>query len=171
MLGCMSPLATMTTLNAVLGTIFIVLALVFLIVGAMATAGKLPGNNVVGLRVPEVRKNESTWRQAHRVVGPFWILTGVGLALAAAFAFIASGWLWIAPAIAVVASVVALSVGGNFGARAALLVDDALSSTSADSASAGTGAGAAAAPAVDLGALRNAATQADNKAGGQADGQ
>ena len=165
MLGCMSPLATMTTLNAVLGTIFIVLALVFLIVGAMATAGKLPGNNVVGLRVPEVRKNESTWRQAHRVVGPFWILTGVGLALAAAFAFIASGWLWIAPAIAVVASVVALSVGGNFGARAALLVDDALSTPDTPSEE------PAAAPAVDLGALRNAATQADNKSGSQANGQ
>lgn len=167
MLGCMSPLATMTTLNAVLGTIFIVLALVFLIVGAMATAGKLPGNNVVGLRVPEVRKNESTWRQAHRVVGPFWILTGVGLALAAAFAFIASGWLWIAPVIAVVASVVALSVGGNFGARAALLVDDALSSTDTSSEE----SAAAGAPAVDLGALRNAATQADNKTDNKAGGE
>ena len=34
----------MTTLNVVLGVLFIIGALLFLVPGAMATAGKLPGN-------------------------------------------------------------------------------------------------------------------------------
>lgn len=144
----------MTTLNTVLGIIFIVGALFFIITGAMATAGKLPGNKTIGLRVPEVRKNESTWVQAHKVVGPFWILTGVALAFAAAFAFIAHGWLWLAPSIAVVAAVVSLSVGGNFGARAAALVDAALDTPDPQPQ-------APAAPAVDVDALRRAAGHAD----------
>ncbi len=158
MLECMSPLDSMTTLNLVLGIIFLAGALCFIVLGAVATAGKLPGNATVGLRVPEVRKHESTWVQAHRVVGPFWILTGVALAIAAAFAFIAQGWVWVAPAIAVVAAVIALSVGGNFGARAAALVDAALEAKSQDEAAA---ARAESAPAVDLDALRRAAGQAD----------
>ena len=113
MLFAMSPFATMTTLNVVLGILFLLVAVFFLVTGGMATAGKLPGNAVIGLRVPEVRKSESTWVQAHRVVGPFWVLTGLALAIGAAFAFIAHGWVWIAPVIALVAAIIALSVGGN----------------------------------------------------------
>ena len=147
----------MSTLNAVLGTIFLVLALILIVLGAVATAGKLPGNNIIGLRVPEVRKNESTWVQAHRVVGPFWILAGVGLAIAGAFAFIAQGWMWVAPVIALVAAVVALSVGGNFGARAAALVDASLNATDNPT----TATGGVTAPEVNLDALRRAASKAD----------
>lgn len=155
MLVAMSPFATMTTLNVVLGIVFLLAAVFFLVTGGMATAGKLPGNAVIGLRVPEVRKNESTWVQAHRVVGPFWVLTGLAMAIGAAFAFIAHGWVWVAPVVALVAAIIALSVGGNFGARAALLVDAAQNSTTAEPAPS---------PAVDLDALRNAASKADGEA-------
>lgn len=175
----MSPFAAMTTANVVIGILFIIVAVVLVVLGGVAAAGKLPGNGTIGLRVPEVRKHESTWRQAHQVVGPFWILAGVAMALGAAFAFISHGWLWVAPVIAVVAAVVSLSVGGNFGARAAALVDatitaqnehqttEAPTDGSAGSGAGGAGAagsgteGAAPKPAVDLDALRRAAGEAD----------
>lgn len=157
MLGSMSPFATMTTLNVVVGILFIIGAVVFIVLGGVAAAGKLPGNNIIGLRVPEVRKDESIWVQAHRVLGPFWILAGVALAMGAAFAFIASGWVWVAPVIALVAAVVALSVGGNFGARAAALVDAARDTNPEPEAPAEP------APQVDLDALRRAAGKADEQ--------
>lgn len=147
----------MTTLNIVIGILFLVGAAVFTAIGISAAAGKLPGNSVIGLRVPEVRKHESTWVQAHKVVGPFWILAGVALAMGAAFAFIASGWVWVAPVIALVAAVVALSVGGNFGARAAALVDAARDANPEPEAPAEP------APQVDLDALRRAAGKADEQ--------
>lgn len=150
----------MTTLNLVIGIIFLIAAVCFIVLGAIATAGKLPGNKTIGLRVPEVRKNKSTWVQAHKVVGPFWILTGVALGLGAAFAFIAQGWGWIAPAIAAIAAVVSLSVGGNFGARAAALVDATIQAQSQEETAAEE---TAAAPAVDLESLRRAAGRADER--------
>lgn len=146
----------MTTLNVVLGILFIIGALLFLIPGAMATAGKLPGNNVIGLRLPEVRKNESTWVAAHRVVGPFAMLAGVAMAIGAAFAFIAQGWVWVAPAIALVAAVAAFAVGGNYGARAAKLSDAALQQPDEPVEE-------EPAPQVNLDALRRAAGKADGK--------
>ena len=115
----------MSTLNIVIGTIFALLAVVMLIPGIMATAEKLPGNKYIGLHVPAVRKNESIWRQAHKVAGPFWILSAVALAFGAAFAFIAQGWVWAFPVIALIFAVIAASIGGNFGARAAVAVEEA----------------------------------------------
>ncbi|WP_408911207.1 SdpI family protein [Corynebacterium gottingense] len=152
----MSPFATMTTLNIVLGILFIIGALLFLIPGAMATAGKLPGNNVIGLRLPEVRKNESTWVTAHRVVGPFALLAGVAMAIGAAFAFIAEGWVWVAPAVALIAAVAAFAVGGNYGTKAAKLADAALHEPDES-------AEEAPAPQVNLDALRRAAGKADGE--------
>ena len=142
----------MSTVNVVVGTIFIVLALALLIPGMMATAEKLPGNKYVGLHVPAVRKNESVWRQAHKVAGPFWILGGVALSFGAAFAFIAQGWVWLFPVIALVLAVVAASVGGNFGARAAVAVEEAQKAEPT-----------APKPQVNLDALRKAAGKADEK--------
>lgn len=153
----MSPFAAMTTLNIVVGILFIIAAVALAVLGGVAAAGKLPGNKVIGLRVPEVRKEERTWVQAHRVVGPFWILAGLAMAIAAAFSFIAHGWLWLAPVIAFVAGVVALSVGGNYGAKAAALIDEHLN------ASAEQTTPSKPAPAVDLDALRRAAGRADER--------
>ena len=142
------------TAGAIIGTIFIVCALALLVPGALATAGRLPGNSIVGLRVPEVRKDEGIWVQAHRVVGPYLIFGGAALAFGGAFSFIASGWLWVAPVLLAVLAVVACALGGNMGARAARLIDDAQAANA-------TTADEVPAPAVNLDALRNAAREAD----------
>ena len=146
-------------MNLVVGIVFIFLALFLLVVGGMATAGKLPGNSAIGLRVASVRKDKAVWDQAHKVTGPFVVFAGVALAFGAAFAFIASGWLWIAPVIALIIAVVALSVGGNVGARTAALIDASRDESGAETEP------AAPAPAVNLDALRNAASRADKQTG------
>lgn len=152
MLEPMSPFANMSTLNLVIGIVFAVLTLVLFIPGALATAGKLPGNKWVGLHVPAVRKDQGIWDQAHKVAGPFWLLASLALAFGTAFSFIAAGWMWVLPAIALVAAVVAASVGGNFGARAATMVEKAREDEPEPEK-----------PAVNIDALRRAAGQADNK--------
>lgn len=153
------------TANTVVGSILIILSLVLVVAGALATAGKLPGNPVIGLRVASVRKDKSIWDQAHKVAGPFVLFAGVALAFGAAFAFIAAGWLWLAPVLMLVLAVAALSVAGNFGARAAALVDaarEAGEEGSAHTAATPLQESAAPAPQVNLDALRTAATRADN---------
>lgn len=148
----MSPFANMSTLNVVIGIVFAVLTLALFIPGALATAGKLPGNKWVGLHVPAVRKDQGIWDQAHKVAGPFWLLAALALAFGAAFSFIASGWMWVLPVVGLVAAVVAASVGGNFGARAATMVEKAREEEPEPEK-----------PAVNIDALRRAAGQADNK--------
>lgn len=148
----MSPFENMSTLNVVVGIIFIVLALLLLVPGALAAAGNLPGNKWVGLHVPAVRKDRAIWNQAHKVAGPFWVLAGVALAFGAAFSFIAAGWMWVLPAVAVVAAVVAASLGGNFGARAAVAVEQAREKAEEEPK-----------PAVNIDALRRAAGHADDQ--------
>ena len=148
------------TANTVVGTLLIILSLVLIVLGAMATAGRLPGNAIIGLRVASVRKDKSIWDQAHRVAGPFVVFAGVALAFGSAFAFIANGWLWLAPIIALVIAVVALSVAGNFGARAAALVDAAREDEAHTTAEPETAQPAAE---INLDALRNATSRADTQ--------
>lgn len=152
MLEPMSPFANMSTLNLVIGIVFAVLTLALFIPGALATAGKLPGNKWVGLHVRAVRKDQGIWDQAHKVAGPFWLLAALALAFGAAFSFIASGWMWVLPVVALVAAVITASVGGNFGARAATMVENAREEEPEPEK-----------PAVNIDALRRAAGQADNK--------
>lgn len=141
--------------GVVIGVVFIVFALALLIPGLLAALGRLPGNNVVGLHVAEVRKDEEIWIQAHKVAGPYLILGGLALAFGSAFAFIANGWLWAVPVVLAVVAVAAGAAAGNQGARAARLFTEARENQA--------GADAAPAPQVDLGALRNAARQADDR--------
>ena len=141
--------------GVVIGVVFIVFALALLIPGLLAALGRLPGNNVVGLHVPEVRKDEEIWVQAHKVAGPYLILGGLAFAFGSAFAFIADGWLWMGPVVLGVVAVAAVAAAGNQGARAARLFAEA-KENEAD-------ADAAPAPQVDLGALRNAARRADDR--------
>lgn len=151
----MSPFSNMSTLNIVIGTVCALLALIMLVPGILATAEKLPGNKYIGLHVPAVRKNESVWRQAHKVAGPFWILSAVALAFGTAFAFIAQGWVWVFPVLAIIFAVIAASIGGNFGARAAVAVEQAQNEPAPQPENA--------APQVNLEALRRAAGRADDK--------
>ncbi len=107
----------------VLGLILLVLAAFLLSVGAVAAARKLPGNNYIGLRVEEVRKDQRTWEVAHAVAGPIWMLGGVSLVFGGIIALGAQGWMWVLPIISVIVAVLAVSVGSNMGARAAFLQD------------------------------------------------
>lgn len=144
--------------GVIIGVVFIVFALALLIPGVLAALGRLPGNNVVGLHVPEVRKDEEIWVQAHKVTGPYLILGGLALAFGAAFSFIANGWLWAGPVILALIAIAAVAAAGNQGARAAKLFAQA-KANDAEAASPATQP----APQVDLGALRNAARQADDR--------
>lgn len=141
--------------GVVIGVVFIVFALALLIPGLLAALGRLPGNNVIGLHVPEVRKDEEIWVQAHKVVGPYLILSGLALAFGAAFAFIAEGWLWAGPIVLALIAIAAIAAAGNQGAHAARVFSQAKEGEAeADSEPA---------PQVDLGALRNAARRADDR--------
>ena len=71
-----------------------------LVAGGLAWSGKLPGNGVVGLNIPEVRTSRERWDAAHRIAGPLWTLSGVALVFATLIAVVASGWLWLAFAFA-----------------------------------------------------------------------
>ncbi|KXB52495.1 hypothetical protein HMPREF3227_02097 [Corynebacterium sp. CMW7794] len=134
-----------------LGVILLILAVALVVIGGLAAARKLPGNNVIGLRVEEARKSREAWEFAHSVAGPVWILGGVALLFGGLVALIAHGWMWIIPALGFIVAVLAVSVGANMGARAAFLFDQ------------NEKAKEAAGPAVDLTALRRAARKADNK--------
>ena len=145
-------------IGVVIGVVFIVFALALLIPGVLAALGRLPGNNVVGLHVPEVRKDEEIWVQAHKVTGPYLILGGLALAFGAAFSFIAEGWLWAGPVILALIGVAAVAAAGNQGARAAKLFAQAKQNDAENAAEATQPA-----PQVDFGALRNAARRADGR--------
>lgn len=133
----------------VIGIVLLVCAAILLIVGGVAAMRKLPGNNVIGLRVEEVRESREVWDLAHAVSGPVWMLGGAALAFGALLAMRAEGWMWVLPIISVFIAVLAISVGSNLGARAAYL---AAEKNRED-----------AKPKVDLGALRTAVTKADEK--------
>lgn len=107
----------------VIGVIFLVLALVLLVIGGMATARKLPGNSVVGIRVAEVRKSKEIWDAAHHLAGPFWIIGGVALVFGGMIAFRADGWGWLIPAFAVIVALIFIGIGANVGARTAASID------------------------------------------------
>lgn len=151
------------------GIIFFILAVFLIVVGTMASTKRLPGNNYIGLRLQEIRKSREAWDNAHRIAGPFWILSGVCLIFGGIVALSAEGWMWLLPVLTFVAAVLALSVGSNLGSRAAFLYEQAHASEegcgdSCNCVSDGCGgkeAAAASAPQVDVDALRHAARESD----------
>lgn len=147
----------------VVGILFLILAAILLIVGALATMRKLPGNNVVGLRLAEIRKSREAWDNAHAVAGPFWALGGVALLFGGIVALRAQGWMWLIPAATFVIAVLVLSIGSNMGARAAYLWDQAHKDDEGcgDSCNCGDGGSGEEAPSVDVSAVRAAAERAD----------
>ena len=144
--------------------IFFTLAAIFLIVGGLATARKLPGNSVVGLRLVEIRKTKEAWDNAHAIAGPFWMLSGVSLLFGGVVAISAHGWMWTIPALTFAISILALSIGSNMGSRAAFLWDEAHKAEEGcgDSCNCSDDGCGSSEPEVDLGALRKAAEQADH---------
>lgn len=136
----------------IFGVILLLLGLILTVIGGLAWAAKLPGNGVVGIRVPEVRKSQDLWELAHRIAGPFWALGGISLLFGACFAFIAQGWLWVLPVLSVLISLVAVGAGAGQAAHAVAVID------ARRMIEAETGGPK---PAVDMEALRRAARASD----------
>ncbi|GAB3080351.1 SdpI family protein [Corynebacterium aquatimens] len=139
------------TVNVVLGILFLIVALVLLAGGAAMVTQKFPGNKYVGLQVPEARESKEIWDAAHKVTGFFVILASLAMAFAASFAFIAQGWVWVFPAVAVVAALASISVGANQGARTARILRANEKAQEQPSSK------------VDIAALREAANRADSR--------
>lgn len=149
-------------MNVLIGVILLVLALVLLVIGVLATTRKLPGNRIIGLRVPEVRKAKEVWDSSHAMAGPLWLFGGVTLLFGGLIAFVAAGWLWLLPPVTLVVAVVAVASGANIGARTATVLDAQRKKDEEGgggcSAEGGCDCGGGApAPEVDLAAVRRAA--------------
>ncbi len=109
----------------ILSVILAVVAVLLLVVGAAGWAGKLPGNSVIGLRIPEVRKTPELWTIAHKIAGPAWVGSGVALGLAAWLLASASGWMFVIVALLVVGAVVLLGMGAGLAAHTVAQIDAA----------------------------------------------
>ncbi|MDO5684867.1 MAG: SdpI family protein, partial [Bifidobacterium sp.] len=107
----------------ILGILLLFLAVAILGVALAALRQKLPGNSVIGIRVPEVRRDPELWALAHRVAAPSWIVASVAAALGGVIAFNASGWGWGWVAVAVIATLVMIGVGSAMGAHTVAVVD------------------------------------------------
>lgn len=107
----------------VLTVVLVVVGLAFFIAGLLGALGKLPGNPVVGLRVPEVRKTEELWNTAHRIVGPAWMGAGAAFIGAALITLKVSGWMWLVFALLLVGAAFLIGLGSALGAHAVARLD------------------------------------------------
>lgn len=123
----------MTVIGIILGSLFGILAVLLVVTGVLAWKAKLPGNPVLGIRVPEVRKSQELWDMAHRVAGPLWVLSGVAWAIASLMAFAATGWMWLVVGLAVIGGLVFLGMGAGMGAHTVAMVDAKRKAEGADS--------------------------------------
>lgn len=149
----------MTVIVAVVCVIF---SLFLLVVGGLAWSGRLPGNGIVGLHVPEVRRSPELWALGHRVAGPFWVLGGLAFFFASALSLIVREWMWILPVLLIVVAIVAVGIGAGQGARVVAQID-AQGGLSQDSQAEGGAPSAAHTPAVDLDAATRAARHANDR--------
>lgn len=150
-----------------LAAVLLILGVFLFVVGVLAATRKLPGNGIIGIRVPEVRKSRELWDTAHAVAGPTWIASGVSMLFAGMLSLTATGAMWIVVALAVVASLVLLGMGAGMGAHTVALIDaqhseSGCTSDSCDCGSGGCGDAAASDVPVDVDAARRAATAQDN---------
>ncbi|CAM2883308.1 SdpI family protein [Corynebacterium jeikeium] len=107
----------------VLTIVLVIVGLAFFIAGLLGAVGKLPGNPVVGLRVPEVRKSEELWNTAHRIVGPAWMGAGAAFMGAALITLKVSGWMWLIFALLLVGAVFLIGLGSALGAHTVARLD------------------------------------------------
>ncbi|MDH2456807.1 SdpI family protein [Corynebacterium bovis] len=161
----------------ILAVLLVVVGLAVLVVGVMGLTGTLPGNSVVGLRVPEVRASRTMWVTGHRIAGPAWIGSGVAVVAAGLVAWRASGWGWLVVALLVVGGLFLLGMGAALAAHAVARIElrkgqeaEARRASAGCCSGGGAGRGAgtagrAAAPtaAPDLDAARRAAAAQDGR--------
>ena len=107
----------------VLTVVLVIVGLVFFVAGLLGAVGKLPGNPVVGLRVPEVRKSQELWNTAHRIVGPAWMGAGAAFLGAALITLKVSGWMWLVFALLLVGAVFLIGLGSALGAHTVARLD------------------------------------------------
>ncbi|KAB3519156.1 hypothetical protein GC425_09085 [Corynebacterium sp. zg254] len=107
----------------VLTVILAVLGVAILAIGAAGIAGILPGNSVIGLRIPEVRKSKEMWVMGHKIAGPAWAGAGLALLGAALVSLRASGFLWLIIAMLVIGALVLLGMGAGMAAHALAQID------------------------------------------------
>lgn len=100
----------------VLTIVLVVLALAVLTVGFLGFTQKLPGNGVIGLRIPEVRKSAENWNLAHKIAGPAWMGSGVALLGAALMTLRISGWMWLVFALLIVGALFLIGMGSAMAA-------------------------------------------------------
>lgn len=142
-----------------IGVLLIIFAVFLLVIGALGWSQRLPGNKWVGLRIPEVRKSKEMWDTAHRIAGPAWTGAGVCMLIAGLVAFVASGWLWVIPALGFIAALALVGTGAGMAAHAVAILDTRATASpepGVQCCSAGDAADNAPGPKVDLGALRRA---------------
>lgn len=107
------------------GIILGVLAVALLVIGFLGWKRRLPGNKYLGMRIPEVRKNKDVWDAAHQVAGPVWMVAAASLGVGSLLSFAAHNvpWLWLLVVLAVIGALVLISIGANFGAQTAHVLD------------------------------------------------
>lgn len=106
-----------------LSIIVAIAGLGILFIGLLCLTENLPGNALVGLRIPEVRKSQDYWNMGHKIAGPAWTGSGLAMLAAGAVAWSAAGWTWLVVAGLVVASLFLLGMGGALAAHAMAQVD------------------------------------------------
>ncbi len=107
----------------VLTVILAVVGLAAFVVGLLSQVGKLPGNPVVGLRIPEVRKSHENWVMAHKIAAPAWMGSGAAMMAAAMTSARVAGWLWLILGLLVVASLFLWGLGSAVAAHTMAQVD------------------------------------------------
>ena len=83
-------------MNAVLVVVSVLLVGLALVVGGtglLALTGKLPGNDVLGVRTPETRRSPEAWELANRAAGPAFLGSGIVLLLGTLALGLIGGWL------------------------------------------------------------------------------
>ena len=100
----------------VLTILLVILALVVLTVGLLGFIEKLPGNGVVGLRIPEVRKSSENWVLAHKIAGPAWMGAGAALLGAALLTTGIGVWMWLVFALLIVGALFLIGMGSAMAA-------------------------------------------------------
>ena len=148
---------------AVLGIILLILTLALLVLGALAWTQHLPGNGVIGIRVPEVRTSREMWNAAHKVAGPVWLVAGIAMGIGALLAFSAQGWMWLLVLAAVVASAALLGIGAALGAKTVAIIDANRKISDAAAVQADASGPATRQPEVDVDNLRSALRRSQNQ--------
>ena len=98
------------------------LALVVGGTGLLALTGRLPGNDVLGVRTPETRRSPEAWKLANRAAGPAFLGSGLVLLLGTLALGLIGGWIGVlVVVVAVVIALALLNVAGVAGARAAAI--------------------------------------------------